>query len=90
MGSAEEEEVTRLSIGPVESSVLTVLFLAAPVVLAILLARWLARVVRSAIRSEARGLELGRSTAREVLDERYARCEIGCEEYERIRRDLTV
>lgn len=79
-----------MSIGPVESSILTSLFLAALVVGAVLLARWLAGVIRSAVRSEVRGLGLGPHSAREVLDERYVRGEIGREEYEEIRRDLAV
>ena len=63
-----------MSIGPVESAILTVLFIATPIGLAVLLGRYIAGVIRSAVR--------------EILDERYARGEIGTEEYGRIRRDL--
>ena len=75
-----------------ESAILTVLFIAAPIGLAVVLGRYIAGVVRNtihnAIHGMSRSLEVGGRTAREILDERYARGEIGREEYERIRRDL--
>ena len=77
-----------MSIGPVESLILTAFFVAAPIVLAVALGRWLASVTRGAIRSELRKLDPGGRNAREILDERYARGEVGREEYETMRRDL--
>ena len=77
-----------MSIGPVESLLLTVLFVAAPIHRAILIARWIANVVRGAVGSEVRGLGLDGRCARKIPDERYARGEIEREKYERMRRDL--
>ncbi len=77
-----------MSIGPFESYILTLLFFAAPILLAVLFGRWLAGVVRDAVRSEVQELGLNAGTVLEILDERYARGEIGREEYERMRREL--
>ena len=54
----------------------------------VLLARWLAARIRAAVGEAIRKLDSGGRTAPEILDERYARGEIGREEFPRMRRDL--
>lgn len=74
------------SIGPgLEPLVLAVLPLAAMVIALYFVIRW---SVAAGIRDAGGGSFGGTQTAREVLDGRYARGEIGPEDYERVRRDL--
>ena len=61
-----------MTIALPELLILTVLLVATA-----LLMRWLARSPRGGVRDDLRGMSANRSTAREILDERYARGEIG-------------
>lgn len=73
------------SIGPgLGPLVLAVLPLAGMVVALYFVVRW---AVAAGIRDAGEG-GVGGLAAKEVLDERYARGEIGPEDYERVRRDL--
>ncbi len=73
------------TIGPGFGPLLVaVLPLAAMVIALYFVVRW---AVAAGIR-DAGGGSVGGRTAREVLDGRYARGEIGPEDYERVRRDL--
>jgi len=65
--------------------VFTVLPLAGLVIALYFVVKW---AVATGIRDAGGGGVDGLRTAREVLDGRYARGEIGPEDYERVRRDL--
>jgi putative membrane protein len=80
------------SIGSVEILILSILPVVVMFVLLYLVIKW---AVSSALRSVSsafrEGLREGLArdhTAREILDERYARGEMGREEYEQMRRDI--
>ena len=72
-----------MTAGLPELLILTVLLVAAA-----LLVRRLVHCSRGGVRNDLRDMSANRSTASEVLDERYARGEFGRREYERMRQDL--
>ena len=76
------------SIGSLEILLLSVLPIVIMFVVLYLVIKW---AVTSALRSVSSAFREGLArdhTAREVLDERYARGETGREEYEQMRRDI--
>ena len=77
-----------MGVGSTELLLITVLMVAVLAVPAVVLGRWLAGRLRSKVRRDLRGFGLARSSAREILYERYARGEIEREEYERVLQDL--
>jgi putative membrane protein len=80
--------VVFLSISGVQPSGLLFsgLFVILPLVVMYFIVRW---AVSSGIRDAGRRtIEQHLRTPREILNERYARGEIGRDEYERVRRDL--
>ena len=63
------------------------LLYAIPILLIVFAVRW---AISGGIRDAAKKTETatGQQTARQILDERYARGEIGRDEYEQVRRDI--
>ena len=61
-----------------------------PIVVLYLVIKWAVSSALRSISSSFREAFTASRTAREILDERYARGEIGREEYEKMRRDIQV
>jgi uncharacterized membrane protein len=77
-----------VGIGPVELLVITALCVAVPFVFTVPVGKWSVAVIRKAVGDAIHRSDPGRRTAPEILDERYARGEIGRDEYQRVRRDI--
>lgn len=78
-----------IGIGITELLIILILvfLIAVPIILIILALRWIAG---GGLRNVAEGPDAAMDgrTARQVLDERYARGEIGRDEYHQMRRDI--
>jgi putative membrane protein len=64
------------------------IFSVLPIVVLYLVIKWAVSSALRSISSSFREAFTASRTAREILDERYARGEIGREEYGRMRRDI--
>ncbi len=77
-----------MGTGSVELLVITALCIAVIFAFVVLLARWAANGIRNAVSDALHKSDSGSRTGLEILDEGYARDEIGHDECQRIRPDI--